>query len=349
MDKTIETNTLCLGSYNLCATFFCDPKDEKDPKSSMPSTWEKRKNYFRTTLLTVNCDIMGLQELSPEQAIDFINMFPEYKFYFFVQAQTDQIQSGSIYTNSEEIKQNLLGKNIGTPLIGIMYNPLVLVAKKTGMFWYNPKPYQRPLEVDRSLTDKGYGNMNTPRGPGYVHFFHILSGKEFYFFTSHAPISGGSETRKKCFELENKVIPEIVGSLPFFSVGDRNLLPDQGDLAEEAYNALVPVPVPGPDSSNDHLIYDWLNEKNHEGFMGTWLGYLYEPVEFQTQIQPDGSLRNSKRFDVGTSSLKSFWSAHYHCIIKENGVQVLGKLTEKDNLTRNFLSDHSMVVAKFHI
>ncbi len=220
-----------------------------------------------------------------------------------------------------------------------MYNPKVLTSQKTGMFWYNPKPHDRPLATDRSLTDKGFGNMNTPRGPGYVRFTHILSGKDFYFFTSHAPISGGSDTRIKCFELENKVITEIVGTLPFFSAGDRNLLP--GERTMDAYKALVPGP--------DHGIYDWMHENNHEGFNTTWLGYLYEPKEFQNQVQENGELKLSDRFDIGISSLKSIWSAHYHCIIRDDEVKLLGELTEKDNLTRNFLSDHSLVVALFII
>ncbi len=92
-------DTLCVGSYNICATYFCDPKpnDEKDTKATMPHIWEKRKMYYRKTLFSVNCDVMALQELSPEQAIDFFEMFPENKFYFFVQAQTTEIKSGSIY------------------------------------------------------------------------------------------------------------------------------------------------------------------------------------------------------------------------------------------------------------
>lgn len=328
---------LTLGSYNITASFFTDPKDPDDVKNNYPHHWIKRRKYFPQALGEVNCDCMALQELSPEQAIDFFEMFPGHKFVFFVQAQTTEVESGQILDSADQIKQNLLGKNIGTPLIGIMWNPQTLKDNFRGMFWYNPEPFQRPTSTDRALTDKGFGNMNTPRGPGYIKFTHIESNKDFYFFTSHAPISGGSQTRIRCFETENKVIKEMVGSVPFFSVGDRNLLPDAD--VEQAYNQLV---------SLDHGVNDWLNPGNHLGFTGTWLGYLYEPLKFQNQINPDGSMTDQSRLDVGTSSLKSLWSAHYHCIIRnDDTVKLLGALNPQDNQTRNFLSDHSMVIAKF--
>jgi len=328
--------TLCLGSYNICATFFCDPKDDKDTKKNMPHTWSNRRKYFRKTFDLVNCDVMALQELSPEQTLDFFEMFPNHKFFFFVQAQTDDVKAGEIYTNADEIKTNLLGKFIGTPLIGIMYKPNVVVPKKSGIFWYNPNPFEKPTATDRTVTDKGFGNVNTPRGPGYVEFTHVASGKDFYFFTNHAPLSGGSNTRMKCFELENQVIKKMVDSKPFFSIGDRNLLPDAGH--DESYKALVPTGT-----------YDWLNKKNHCGAFTTWLSFQYEPLEYHNQMQKDGSFKETWRYVIGTSSLRSVWSAHYHCIIRGDDVQLLGELTEKDNLTRNFLSDHSMVVAKFNL
>jgi len=336
---TAKEMELCVGSYNITATYFCDPKNETDPKSGMHHTWEKRRKYFCEALTEAKCDVMALQELSPEQALDFLVMFPKHKFFFFVQAQTEEVKAGHILQSIEEVKNDLLGKFIGTPLTGIMYNPEIFEPKKSGIFWYNPNPFQRPTATDRAQTDKGFGNMNTPRGPGYVQFTHKLNGKEFYFFTSHAPISGGSQTRSECFKLENETIPQITNGVPFFSVGDRNLIPDDNGVDDKAYDTLV---------SPKNGIYDWVNQESHDGFKTTWLGYLYEPCQFQNEILANGTFKQNKIFDVGTSSLKSFWSAHYHCIIRDDKVELLGALNEGDNQTRNFLSDHSMLVAKFH-
>lgn len=333
-----KSNVLTLGNYNITATWFSDPKDEKDSKSNMPHSWNNRKKYFSEALRLANCDVMGLQELSPEQALDLLEMFPDHKFYFFALAQTKDIEAGTICSTIEEVKEKFLGKNIGTALIGIMYNNSV-TPKDTGMFWYNPEPFKKPTAIDRAETDKGFGNMNTPRGPGHIKFTHNSSGKDFYFFTSHAPISGESKARIECFKLENKIIKEMTNNYncPFFSIGDRNIFPD--DNYEESYKALV---------DNDG-VYDWINKDNHSGFKTTWLGYLYEPEKYQNKILSDGSFEDERRLDIGISSLKSISSAHYHIIIRNGKVELLGKLEESDNKTRNFLSDHSLVVAEFYL
>lgn len=351
---------LRLGSYNIAASYFTDPnlKNPDDVRHSMPHQWAQRKHYFPQIIDEIKCDVIALQELSPEQAIDILEMFSEkkrgqkqhYKLAIFMQAQTTEIESGSIYESIEEIEQNLLGKNTSAPIIAIMWNPKTVSAIFKGIFWYNPKPFERPLATDRSVTDKGFGNMNTPRGPGYIRFKHIETQKDFYFFTSHAPISGGSNARKQCFELENKVIRDLVGdsNIPFFSVGDRNLIPDQlppnsctnGNVCtvSDAYHALV---------NPAENIFDWMNSDNHSGFFGTWLGYLYEPIQFQNQIKSDGTLTNQVRLDIGTSSLKSIDSAHYHCVIRDDEVELLGSLSELDNVKRNFFSDHLLLTAGF--
>jgi hypothetical protein len=147
----------------------------------------------------------------------------------------------------------------------------------------------------------------------------------------------------ECFKLENKIIQQLTGGVkPFFSCGDRNLFPEDGQ--KETYEALVPKGV-----------YDWVHDtqNTHQGFPSTWLGFLYEPAKFQNQVDTEGKFKLSGRLDIGTSSEKSLWSAHYHNIIQKadggesEDVVLLGKLSPKDNETRNFLSDHSMVVAGF--
>ena len=376
-----DTRMLTAGTFNLCADYFSNPNpnNQSDARNGMPHDWYHRRKYVQQALSEMKCDAMALQELSPDQAIDLMQMFPGHGFAFFVQAQTPEIESGSIYTTVDQIKHFLLGKNIGTPgLIGIMWNtrtldvcpdtesePLTkseyeslgqseaesealgrLRSKSMGIVWYNPKPFQRP-QVTPLDTDQGFGNTKTPRGLGYVKFKHNQSEKEFYFFTSHAPISGGSKTRVGCFETENKVIHQIVGTTPFFSAGDRNLLPDDNDKTRdpdlgdvEAYRALVNS-YPG--------VYDWYNPKNHLGFPGTWFGYQYEPLKYQNLVKADGTLTMKRRFDIGISSLESLGSAHYHCVIRGESVELLGQLTEADNLERNTLSDHFAVIAQFSL
>jgi hypothetical protein len=328
---------LKLGSYNITADFFSDPKDEKDNKNKYHHHhWINRKKHVFDAIRYADRDVFGLQELSPTQALDFLKEFPEHNFYFFVQAQTEEVNAGSIYSSTDEIKDHILGKNIGTALIAIMYNPKKVTPERVNMFWYNPKPFEKPTLIDRSLTDKGFGNMNTPRGPGYVRFIRNTDKKPFWFFVSHAPISGGSATRTKCFQFEHKVIKTLVGTEAFFSIGDRNIFGN--DNFAESYKALVP-----------NNVYDWMNIDNHDGYVQTWLGFLYEPLHLQNQIQGDGRLHLKDRLDIGYSSHKSIWSACYPCVIRKDKLLVSEKLSTDDNLDRNFASDHMMVLADFNL
>lgn len=128
---------LTLGNYNITATFFSDPNptDEKDPKRNMPQhQWINRRKYIHKALQSANCDVMGLQELSPEQAVDFLTMFPDHKFYFFALAQTKEVEAETVCSNIDEVKQKFLGKFIGTALISIMYNPATVTPKDVGVF-----------------------------------------------------------------------------------------------------------------------------------------------------------------------------------------------------------------------
>lgn len=329
---------LVLASYNITASFHSDPKHLKDPKQQFPQHWWwNRRKYFKEAINKVSANVIGLQELSPEQALYFMETFSNHKFYIFTQTGSiDGVKAGQIYTTPKEIRENLIGKDIGTTLLGIMFDPRTLEPSthNPGMFWYNSDPFKIPTSIDRTETDKGFGNMNTNRAVGYVEFTHIQSGRNFYFFVSHAPISGGTQTRKLCFELELKMIKEITNGIDWFSAGDRNMFPGAG--YDEMYNALV-----------GNGAHDWMNVTNHIGPKCTWIGYSYEPMQFQNQIQNNGTFTMPDRLDVGISSLKSVWSAHFPCIIRNDEVSLYCKLNWNDDATRNYLSDHMMLVACF--
>lgn len=385
--QEIKTSILKVAGWNITATFFtqADSKNPKDPKHQMRQHfWENRKECLQQAVFQVRPDVIGLQEIAPDQAMDLFDMFPTYGLFFFTSAKTNEIDAGKIYTTSDEIKEKLLGKFIGTALTAIMYDkknvqPCLHDETKEfirGMFWYNPDPWTPPTVTDRAETDKGFGNMNTPRAVGFVKFQHLQSKKPFLFATSHAPISGGWKTRAQCFKLEVDILNKLSKehSCPFFSVGDRNLFPEEG--AQETYEALVP-PKTG--------VCDWVSPEftRHEGFESTWLGFMYEKEEFRPKISTDGKLGAKGRLDIGISNIQSKSSAHYHCIMrkdklneKEDGiseeekrkekatleshqekekekeklkVHLLGKLEPKDEETRSFVSDHSMVVATFDL
>ena len=108
--------SLLVGSYNITADFFTDNKDQTQHH------WTNRKKQFENVVKMVNCDTLGLQELSPDQAYDICTMFANHGVIIFTQAKTDEVEAGKIYNTAKEVKDNLVGKFIGTALIGILYN-----------------------------------------------------------------------------------------------------------------------------------------------------------------------------------------------------------------------------------
>lgn len=364
LDTDRDTDrVLLLASYNITASYLSD----KEIDGNKPHAWSVRREAMMTTLRGIGAAVVALQELAVDQALDLIDMLPEQRFLIFQQRwlrysvpDRTEVCAGRIFTSRSELEP-LANAFCGTAMIGIMYDPRQVELLNTGMFFYKAQPYSTPRfndVPDHPSTDQGFGNVNSPRGPGFARFLHKGSGKQFFFFTFSAPLCGGSPARNQCFALERQIIAELTGtgtgtgtgktaapapapalSTPFFSVGDRNMLPADG--FQENYDTLF--------NTQHGQVYDWKHPVKHEGCETTWLGYLYEPRRCQnTMDTTTGNFRFTARLDIGIASVPPLSSAHHHCFIRDKGyVDLLGALRPGDNEARTFLSAHSLLTARF--
>ena len=308
--------------YNITVDFF----DGKDPNHA----WIKRYPAFFKLFKNVDADIYALQELSPDQALQiYLHFKDEYDAVFLSQTPSD-VDAGTIVFNEHVGKW--CGKFMGTMILGFFYKKSLQLLD-SGRFWFNENPFELPIHRDRSQTDKGFGNFNTYRAVFWLCLSFPTTScdrKPIYVFNSHYPLSGNNETRLKCAQLENKLIRQIAGENTWFSMGDRNLLPNDKHITpDQVYVELV------------RDFHDVRDSNNHFGFDTTWAGFEYD--QFKNVISPEGHFVNHDVLDVLFSNRKSFISFHHpgNFISHDCDITVLD--LDSKIVSRNFTSDHLMV------
>jgi len=312
-----------VASWNITADFF----DKKEEEYQIHN-WNNRQPSVLKTLKNLNNDIIGLQELSPNQAV-IISEIKEYQSLFLSQTPSD-IEPGLI-VDGLGVK-DWINKNIGTPLIGLLFKPDIYDIIQQGRFWLKEDPDSLPIYKDRSLTDKGFGNMNTYRAVLWIKLKHKSTKKILFVFNSHYPLSGGPSTRLKCAEIERQKINEIAKDDLWISMGDRNIIFELGVLTKIGdLDAMKPLLYNAFDAVNS----------NHKGPMTTWAGFKYDKC---TNIITNGEFEYPVRLDIIISNIQAISSHHIITQFDENEI-ILNplKLEEK----RQFASDHLIVVAFF--
>jgi tetratricopeptide (TPR) repeat protein len=147
-----------LVSYNVTADYF----DEEDKTEDGHHHWQFRATFVIKLLSAVYPDIICLQELSPNQALELYEYFGKRLGYssIFLSQTPSEVKVGAIAHGSEI--SDWCGKNIGTPLVGTFISKACKFLE-VGKFWLNEEPDVVPINTDRGETDKGFGNMNTYR------------------------------------------------------------------------------------------------------------------------------------------------------------------------------------------
>ena len=148
---------------------------------------------------------------------------------------------------------------------------------ESGRFWLNEQPLEIPTSTDRSVTDKGFKNMNTYRA---VLWLRIQRGQQsLCVFNSHYPLDGDSWTRLQCTRVEHEMIQKIAkDGEPWISTGDRNLVLRPKDDVKCNPQTIKEVWVEKkccvvPDHSRCHL------GLQHT----TWLGFSYDACQYDLQ------------------------------------------------------------------
>ncbi|WP_010304547.1 endonuclease/exonuclease/phosphatase [Candidatus Odyssella thessalonicensis] len=321
-----DTNTLRVASFNISADFF----DKKEPEFQYHK-WSHRRSAVLQTINEINPDILGVQELSPIQALE-LSQISGYTSFFLSQTPSN-IEVG-IIVEGAEVKE-WIGKNIGTPTVGILYKTEKFKLEDKGRFWLKEDPDALPIHRDRSQTDKGFGNMNTYRGPLWVHLIHLPTKKSVYIYNSHYPLSGNHDTRLNCARIERQKIEEISQNNFWVSMGDRNIIPVTDESTESDIHALAPLLEDA---------YNAVNPKGcHGGPAATFVGFNYDT--YKNPIE-EGCLKQPKVLDVIVSNKPSLRSQHVLTQFSpETGEVELNPASLTEN--RTFASDHLMVVADY--
>ena len=329
-------------SWNISADYH----DKRDPTPDQRYHWKNRSKYVLELINQMTADIICLQEMSPDQAVTIATVLQNqgYSARFLSQTPSD-IQAGLIVDQNEvkswcgksnfglttKASLALAGKFIGTALIGIFTKG---EFKETGRFWLNENCDDIPCNMDRSLTDKGFGNMNTYRAVLWAKI--NIGNRIVYVFNSHYPLSGTTTTRMHCAKLERYQINAIAGSNFWISTGDRNFVPDTID-PQIAYDALVAG------------CYDIRDCCNHYGPDITWLGFSYDKLI--NNIAND-NFTGDYVIDVMISNQKAIRSFHHHTAynpITRRLIDLADGVDDKMGIERYFASDHAMIGADFDI
>jgi hypothetical protein len=197
-----------VASWNICVDFF----DEKG------HPWSERRSSCLKTLHEINADIYAIQELSIVQATELAD-FCRYSGYnaCFLSQTPSELTVGEIVDQDTIFSTGAGGWNekiidsksnqerlkfCGTPIIGILFKSDKYQMGQVDRFWLNPEPEALPICKDRSITDKGFGNMNTYRAVLWAKLIDKKTQKPLFVFNSHYPLSGYNYTRTECAKIE---------------------------------------------------------------------------------------------------------------------------------------------------
>ena len=331
-------NSFRVLSYNICSSFF-DGRDETEDKRHH---WENRKAALVNLINKIAPDIIGWQELSPQQAIDVSELFSNYTSKVLVQHPFDEDTTGKITKASDAKKW--LDVNIGTFLMGFSVNSEKFDISEEGRFWLNSDPETVPLSSSyiRGESDQGFGNKAAFRAVFWLKLSDKKTKKELFVFNSHYPFNGDSNTRLGCARVEREMIDKITKGKPWVSMGDRNFIPNvaklfknekQVEISEkDAYNVLV------------RGAYDVRGFGDHFGSATTWAGYNYD--KFRNKVAK-GEFLEKKVLDVMVfgGSLECNQSMHIIGEYSKKDSSIITITGKVKNPGMYYVSDHFGVAA----
>ena len=296
-----------------------------------------KRGSFNNFLSSEDPDIICLQELSPNQAMELNTYLSDEGYKSIFLSQTPSAVSTGAIVYGEQVSE-WCGKFIGTPLVGTFISKLYKFID-VGRFWLNETPESIPQNTDRGETDKGFGNINTYRAVLWTKI-QLENNDILFVFNSHYPLSSNNKTRLECAKLERSKIKEITQGNNWVSAGDRNIIPSEDDNG--SYNPAVVYQELVKDC------HDIRDATTHYGINTTLLGFSYD--KHKNPIK-SGKFKNNSILDIIVSNLVpncSFYHPGAFNPITKELIALTNGLDEQQNEERYFASDHALIGADFY-
>ena len=191
--KPAQHDGLCVMSFNV----------RNSAANDGDNCWANRRGAAAAMLNTLNPDVVGMQEVLPDQEEDIVAACPQYTSFG-------------------------IGRNDGVEgeRMTVLYNHDIMEFKEGGTWWLSETP-----DVPSVGWDAKY-----PRTATWVLLRDTRSGKDFYFVNTHLDHKG-VEARRNGLAMVVAKIKEMNPDVPMILMGDFNVEP--GDPALEALDGLM--------------------------------------------------------------------------------------------------------------
>lgn len=165
--------------------------------------WQNRKDAAAAMLNALNPDVVGMQEVLPDQQEDIVTLCPQYTAYG-------------------------IGRNDGVngERMTVIYNHEIMEFRDGGTWWLSQTP-----DVPSVGWDAKY-----PRTATWVLLRDTRNGKDFYFVNTHLDHKG-VDARRNGLAMVVAMIKDMNPDVPMILMGDFNVEP--GDPALEALEGLM--------------------------------------------------------------------------------------------------------------
>lgn len=166
--------------------------------------WEARRERLIGTLRDAEPDVIGTQELYPEQAEAIVAALPEYRWF----------------------GRGRRGGREGDEHMGVFYRHAALRVIESGDFWLSDTP-----DVPGSIS---WGHL-FPRMVSWALFERSADGRRFYLYNTHLPYRDeDAAARLRGVETILARLAELPGAVPLVLSGDFNATPDSPEYARLA-------------------------------------------------------------------------------------------------------------------
>ena len=212
-DPTPSAAGITVATYNVLRL----GEDGNRTQAAMASNSADMQTALGTAIKNTHADIIGFNEIGPK-------MYSTNGDYSLQNIATAAGATG--YTWKLNFPSSSSGSYHYTN--GFAYNGSVLTLSNSGRCWLNTN--------GSYSTNSSSGSSSPDRLIVWGYFTHKVSGKKFYFFTTHLPTSDETANNLAEAGAVNAFAASKAGSTPVILAGDMNAAP--GHACEAGYNKL---------------------------------------------------------------------------------------------------------------